>query len=662
MADTDRLAELERKFAENPRRYFAPLANEFRKHGELAAAVQLCRDQLARFPGHMSGYVVLGQALYESRRPEEARDAFVKALDLDPENLIALRHLGDIARDAGDGSAARAWYQRVLEADPRNDDIAAQLERLSPAARMAPPAPVAQPAAFVPPPPPPPPVEPLEWSTLDLDLPGASPDIEAAVEVDVQAEAAPEPEPEIRSIEAPGLLDVDLEELGLGPVRSPAIEEEVAELPVEPAREAEVEDAPAVVAWDEFLPELPAGSEGEPDAPDLGPVEREGESDSSDASNASDETDPLHPYDPIPAVALAPVDVDSDATIAEREETEVERAVDFSEESSFEPVELTLEEEPVAEAPPADTETPAVDADELVETQPEPPYDPVVGLDLPPVEVEEEPAPVAAFEPVDAEPVPETEPSGSVPSAAFMTETMAELLLRQGHRGEALEVYDRLLVQRPDDAELRDRVSALREEPEPESTAGAFFASLVGAAAPTVEPEPEPAPEERASIDAAAEVAVVGMLAGPADADDQAAADRLAGGFEAADDDATLLVALAERGAASAAAAPPPPPVPAAPAAEPARAEEPPYGLQEFSFERFFVGLEEAPAPSTGDAPAPIPPVDDSWDFSGAPAASRTPTPASPATAVQPAPPAPDPADDDDLAQFNAWLKGLMQP
>ena len=83
MAESARLDELQRKYAENPRRYFAPLANEHRKAGELSTAVAICREQLARYPGHMSGHVVLGQALYESRRPIEAQAAFERALALD---------------------------------------------------------------------------------------------------------------------------------------------------------------------------------------------------------------------------------------------------------------------------------------------------------------------------------------------------------------------------------------------------------------------------------------------------------------------------------------------------------------------------------------------------------------------------------------------------
>lgn len=119
-----RIDELRKKFDENPRRYFAPLANEYRKAGDLEQAVFICEEYLPQQPGHMSGHIVYGQALFELSRFDDARGVFETALSLDPENLIALRHLGDIAHQAGDDHAARVWYQRVLEADPRNEEIA----------------------------------------------------------------------------------------------------------------------------------------------------------------------------------------------------------------------------------------------------------------------------------------------------------------------------------------------------------------------------------------------------------------------------------------------------------------------------------------------------------------------------------------------------------
>jgi tetratricopeptide (TPR) repeat protein len=131
MQSSPRIEELRQKFHENPRRYFAPLANEYRKAGDPEQAIAICRAHLAQQPGHMSGHVVYGQALYDAHRTEEAREVFKLALVLDPDNIIVLRHLGDIARQSGDVEEARSWYSRALDGDPHDAEVAAYLAELT---------------------------------------------------------------------------------------------------------------------------------------------------------------------------------------------------------------------------------------------------------------------------------------------------------------------------------------------------------------------------------------------------------------------------------------------------------------------------------------------------------------------------------------------------
>jgi tetratricopeptide (TPR) repeat protein len=141
---SDRLDELRKRYDENPRRFFASLANEYRKAGDLEQAIALCQTHLAEQPANMNGHVVYGQALFEAGRFDEAKVTFEAALTLDSENLIALRHLGDIACAYGANDEARQWYGRVLDSDPRNHEIIALLEQLAKESRKAGPvAPVA---------------------------------------------------------------------------------------------------------------------------------------------------------------------------------------------------------------------------------------------------------------------------------------------------------------------------------------------------------------------------------------------------------------------------------------------------------------------------------------------------------------------------------------
>jgi Flp pilus assembly protein TadD len=126
-----RIAELERKFAENPRRYFAALANEFRKQGEFDRAIELCEAHLAEQRNHLSGHVVLAQALVDAGRESDAWDPLHTALDLDPENFIALRLIGELFARVGDVDHARTYFFRALEIEPRNEDLLASVKNLS---------------------------------------------------------------------------------------------------------------------------------------------------------------------------------------------------------------------------------------------------------------------------------------------------------------------------------------------------------------------------------------------------------------------------------------------------------------------------------------------------------------------------------------------------
>ena len=136
--DYDRLRELQQKFDENPRRYFAPLANEYRKGGQPKRAIEICRAHLAQMPGHMSGQIVYGQSLYEAGEFDEAKEVFARALSLDPENLIALKTLGDMSLQAGNTSEARSWYTRLLDADPKDTAVIALVSEIDAAQDAAP--------------------------------------------------------------------------------------------------------------------------------------------------------------------------------------------------------------------------------------------------------------------------------------------------------------------------------------------------------------------------------------------------------------------------------------------------------------------------------------------------------------------------------------------
>ncbi len=243
MADNARIEDLRKRYHENPRRFFAPLANEYRKSGFLDRGLLLCQKHVPEQPENMNGLVVYGQILFEMGQPDAAREPFEQALKLDPENLIALRHLGDIARLAGDVPTAKGWYERVLELDRRNDEVLDLLAQLG-GADAAAEAPSARPstnaAGLIS-------VAPTvsvsgadDLGLINLDAPVATPVAPAP------PPAAPGGKGGTMVINAQALADRDRREAEGGAVTQPVAAVKPPAAPIAPAADAPTTEVPAV--------------------------------------------------------------------------------------------------------------------------------------------------------------------------------------------------------------------------------------------------------------------------------------------------------------------------------------------------------------------------------------------------------------------------------
>lgn len=83
-----------------------------------AGAERLLREILAEIPGHVSAWNVLGLALVRQGRLDEAREAYLASLRLEPRQDRVLTLLGTLALVKGDRAEARRLYRSALEVNP----------------------------------------------------------------------------------------------------------------------------------------------------------------------------------------------------------------------------------------------------------------------------------------------------------------------------------------------------------------------------------------------------------------------------------------------------------------------------------------------------------------------------------------------------------------
>jgi len=425
------ILQLEQRYAENAHGLvFAHLADAYRRAGEYSKAEGLLLHGLKTHPTYTSAYNVLGRVYVDSERFADAQAQFARALELDPQNLISLRALGDLAARRGLIDDARVWYERMLHLDPRSEEARDGLARLT--------AKVAEPAI-------------PEPEIPEPEIP--EPEIPEIVEVEALAESpqpslAKEPEAEPEPYLASDEWLVGHSEAVRDEPVTPEIEEPTLET-VEKI-EAEIERVEGLIG-DQEMSDFMADS-----------ISREGEPPESASYPDLDEAEPW-------AIEIAPDSAEIDDAISQSgaapggyepwsegavqsseeviDEIEAEAMADFVTESAVD------EEMESLELPSMDDWSPGFVVGELLEGQ--------AVEDLRPEEILEGLDAEISFDATE-EPTDEVdddfgtadERRGEGP----VTETMAELYASQGLYSDALAVYRQLAAARPEDERIEARI------------------------------------------------------------------------------------------------------------------------------------------------------------------------------------------------------------
>ncbi len=528
VAYTSEIEKLEKRWAENPKgRNFAPLADAYRKAGELDRAIELCTAGLERHPDYVSAHIVFGRCLIDQKNDPGASEVFRKVLALDPENVLALKILAEIAERGGRYDEAADWLSRLLSADPMNGDAAEALARAKGRAAQSTPTP--DPVARLVPEAarPPKPNRDLviehaseEPTSPRLDVKGTPADIETfdgTLDFNAVAHSAAKAD----GIEGQEEVVLKPQELVVEGLAHTQFESGIFAMPPDTA---ESEDEPTIdlplIMPDEVLEDAPA-------AP----------------------PPPPSPAAPAPAAQRAPAVAGAAGSVGAQP-----------------PAAVALSDDDGA----ADT------------------------------------AALSRAEPM-------------------LTETMAELYLRQGHPEEALRVYEALLAKRPRDARLRGRVEALagggtREVGRGTGETVQIFLKRILAGRPGA--PAHSAPAARSPLEDAFAIA-------HSDAEPSSTPDVVSPGeaTRPATDSLSLDQVFGDEGSRSSGAAPeaaPPAPSPA------------PQDTGGFSFDQFFSPSEQAAG--------------------GGEVAPATPEPPARSSGGRLRPPV---EDEGDLDQFQAWLRGL---
>ena len=111
-------------------RVFVPLADAYRRQGDLGQALDLLRAGLDRHSDFAPALVVAGWVRRDRGEAEAALAAFGSALELDEENVEALRGIGELAAASGDRPAALESFQRVVDLEPGDLEIVARMREI----------------------------------------------------------------------------------------------------------------------------------------------------------------------------------------------------------------------------------------------------------------------------------------------------------------------------------------------------------------------------------------------------------------------------------------------------------------------------------------------------------------------------------------------------
>ncbi|MEK6655852.1 MAG: tetratricopeptide repeat protein [Nitrospirota bacterium] len=443
--EIEKLAE---RLAKDPSsKLFVPLAEEYLKGGMFEEAITVLKDGLKHHPSYISARVALGKAYHKKGLIKESLDEFKKVVAVNPDNLLAHKRLVEIHKALGNIEDAIKSCDTILLLNPKDEEIKGILKQLDGIR------PVPKPSAA-----PEKKEEKVSFAAAEkIEAVIEKKPEELVVETAPKEQAEPEIAEEIKEKEKPLIMEEAAAETIL---EEP---EEMFKIPEDAGEEIRFEDEKKEEKAEESLWTMP-----EEEKPAV--LEEEGKAPAADEKVYELKEEKDEELEGL--VKLKPVEQPKKAKDSEAEAGMPVYEISEEELIGFPKDLLQSDEEIIQEAKMKEGEVTSLDISSF-EKKPEEAYAPKVAMpeeDMiiieepeseilsvePPVFEKEEAKEAAPFkEPVYEEKVIKTAKKAE---EELSTETLAELYIKQGFYEKGIDIYRKLLKEKPDSKELKQKL------------------------------------------------------------------------------------------------------------------------------------------------------------------------------------------------------------
>ncbi len=123
--DTSEIAKLTERISKDPKsKLFVPLAEEYKKVGDLEMSIHVLTEGLKNNPGYVTARSFLGKLLFEKGDFAGAQKEFEEVVKAIPDNLMAQRKLADLYILQNRPADALLHYKTVLSLNPKDQETA----------------------------------------------------------------------------------------------------------------------------------------------------------------------------------------------------------------------------------------------------------------------------------------------------------------------------------------------------------------------------------------------------------------------------------------------------------------------------------------------------------------------------------------------------------